>query len=486
MLVAGALLTGACMINAATGRLQLTTISESEEIRLGTQNDEEVVAALGLYEDEELQGLVSEVGDKLAASSERPGLPWTFRVLDEPAVNAFALPGGYVYTTRGLLVHLGSEDELAAVLGHEIGHVTARHGVVQLRKTRVAAASVGVFRVIDPNLRHVGGIAAGTAGLALLKHSRDDEYEADSLGLRYAERAGYDRAATIAVFDVLVRVSQAEAGERVPAWMSTHPEPELRRERVRSMLPPGSEPPPPDPEYLARLAGVVYGPDPRQGYVAGQTFVHPPRGFAIDLPTGWEATHEGPRVMAVSEDEQALLVLTPSEAESAAKALEEFFADGSLERGEGWEGTVSGFPVVSASFSASASDGTLMGLLAFVDYEDGVLALAAMGPAEGWEARSEAIAACFASLRRASAAQLRVEPMRVRPWQTEAETTLASALERRPASIELAELARLNGVDAEATLPAGTWLKWVDGFDPRAAAPAAAPTKDDQASPMKG
>ena len=105
MLVAGALLTGACMINAATGRLQLTTISESEEIRLGTQNDEEVVAALGLYEDEELQGLVSEVGDKLAASSERPGLPWTFRVLDEPAVNAFALPGGYVYTTRGLLVH---------------------------------------------------------------------------------------------------------------------------------------------------------------------------------------------------------------------------------------------------------------------------------------------------------------------------------------------------------------------------------------------
>ena len=123
----------ACSLNAATGRLQLTTISESEEVKLGTETDEEVVAALGLYEHEALEEMVERIGAQLAEKSERPGLPWTFRVLDEPAVNAFAVPGGYVYATRGLLVHLESEDELAAVLGHEIGHVTARHGVVQLR-----------------------------------------------------------------------------------------------------------------------------------------------------------------------------------------------------------------------------------------------------------------------------------------------------------------------------------------------------------------
>lgn len=472
------LLAGACSINAATGRLQLTTISEADEIALGTETDEEVVAAFGLYEDESLQELVTEVGDALAAKSERPGLPWKFRVLDEPAVNAFALPGGYVYATRGLLVHLRSEDELAAVLGHEIGHVTARHGVVQLRKSRVAAASVGVFRVVDPNLRHVGGIAAGTAGLALLKHSRDDEYEADTLGLRYAERAGYDRAATVSVFDVLVGVGKAYEGERVPAWMSTHPEPELRQDRIRSMLPAGAEPPGPEPEYLGHIDGVVYGPDPRQGYVVDQTFVHPEQGFALDLPPQWEIEHDGPQAMATAEDEEALVVLTPSEAESAAKALEDFFADGVLERGEGWEGKVGGFPAVTASFAGGSSNETLMGLVAFVDYGGEVMALLALGTAEHWEAHSDEVATCFASFRSASSKLREVEPMRVRVLETKQDTTLADLRDQRGAAVALPALALLNGVEPGATLPAGTWLKWVEGFNPEAREPSTTPAPD--------
>lgn len=461
VLLGWSLLTGGCSINAATGRLQLTTISESQEIALGTENDEEVVAAFGLYEDEELQALVSRVGESLAASSERPGLPWTFRVLDEPAVNAFALPGGYVYATRGLLVHLSTEDELAAVLGHEIGHVTARHGVVQLRKSRVAAASVGVFRVVDPNLRHVGGIAVGTAGLALLKHSRDDEYEADTLGLRYTERAGYDRAATLSVFDVLVGVSGEEGG--VPEWMSTHPEPELRRERVRSMLPPGTEAPQPDPEYLAHVEGVIYGPDPREGYVQESTFVHPERGFALDLPPQWEVEHEGAQAMATSEDEETLIVLTTWEEGTADEALEKFFADSGLQRGEGWEGEVGGFHAASASFAGGSSSQALMGLVAFVDYEDEVMALLALGTAETWEARTDAVATCFASFRRAPPALRQVEPMRVRLWESDAEGTLGELVERHPAAVEPAALGLLNRVSADQTLPAGTRLKWVVG-----------------------
>lgn len=465
VLLAGVLLAGACSFNQATGRLQLSAISESQEIELGRDNDAEVVAALGLYDDEPLSTLVEEVGATLAAQSERPGLPWTFRVLDDPTVNAFALPGGYVYVTRGLLVHLRSADELAAVLGHEIGHVTARHGVVQLRKTRVAAASVGVFRVVDPNLRHVGGIAASTAGLALLKYSRDDEYEADSLGLRYAGRAGYDPAATVAVFDVLVGVGKVEHAARMPTWLSTHPEPELRRARVESMT--SGEPPGEDPDYLARVDGVIYGQDPRDGFILGSTFAHPREGFAIDLPEGWTASHDGPRAMAFSEDEEALLVLTTTEAESAKTALDEFFADGSMERGETWSGQVGGFSVVSAGFSVSTSDGGLMGLLAFVDYDDQVLAVAAMGPAKGWEARSEAVAASFASFRRAEPALLAVEPMRVRVYELPAATTLLQVQEQQPSAIELPRLALLNGIeDPTASLPAGRLIKRVEGFDP--------------------
>lgn len=475
-LAAALLLAAACSINPATGRLQLTTISQSDEIALGQDNDADVVAALGLYEDERLSSMVEAAGAKLAAQSERPELPWTFRVLDDPTVNAFALPGGWVYVTRGLLVHLHSEDELAAVLGHEIGHVTARHGVVQLRKTRVAAASVGVFRVLDPNLRHVGGIAASTASLALLKYSRDDEYEADGLGLRYMKRAGYAPAATVAVFDVLAGVGRVEKASRVPSWLSTHPEPELRRSRVRSMT--SGEPPGPSATYLARLEGVVYGQDPRAGFLLGSTFAHPREGFALELPLDWKASHEGPRVMAISPDEQALMVLTPTAAESAKAALDQFFADGSITRGEDWMGTIGGFVVASAGFSIPSSEGGLSGLLAFIDYAPGkVLALAAMGPSADWESRGQALANSFASFRPAEPAFLNVEPMRVRLFELPEATTLAALQEARPSAIDLPRLALLNGIeDPNALLPAGTVIERVEGFDPTAAV-GAAPSK---------
>jgi predicted Zn-dependent protease len=380
--------------------------------------------------------------------------------------------------TRGLLVHLASDDELAAVLGHEIGHVTARHGVVQLRKTRVAAASVGVFRIIDPNLRHVGGIAAGTAGLVLLKHGREDELEADDLGLRYTALAGYSPAAAVGVFDVLVGVGRAEPGGRVPSWLSTHPEPEARRRRVQALV--RSEPPGPEPEYLATLDGVVYGEDPRDGVLLGRTFAHPREGFAIDLPEGWKASHDGPQVMAVAPDEAALLVLTPSKAESAGKALEDFFADGSITRGEQWEGAVGGFPVASAGFSIPTSDGGAAGLLAFIDYdEDTVLALAAVGPMRDWAQRLPTVAEAFASFRRADRALRAIEPMRVHLHTLPAATTLATLQERRPSSIDLVHLALLNGIDdPQASLPEGTVVKLVaDGPPASAGAGGAAPSK---------
>ncbi|MCA9709316.1 MAG: M48 family metalloprotease [Myxococcales bacterium] len=461
-LVLAASMAAGCSFNQATGRLQLTTISESEEATLGKEVDAEVVAALGLYDDEALAELVARVGASLAAESERPGLSWTFRVLDDPTVNAFALPGGYVYVTRGLLVHLSSEDELAAVLGHEIGHVTARHGVVQLRKSRVAAASVGVFRVIDPNLRHVGGLAASTAGLALLKHSRDDEYEADALGLRYAERAGFDPAATVDVFDMLTRVSRAEAGQPVPDWLSTHPDPELRRDRVASMT--KGEGPGPERAFLEHLDGVIYGRDPRDGFMVESTFVHPRTGLRVDVPPGWKAAHEGVRLEAWPKDEGARLMLTTIEAESAQAAFDEFFAGGAIERGEQWSGQVGGFSVISAGLAIRSSEVVVMGLVAFVDYDDTVVAMLALGEAEGWEARSEEVATCFASFGRAEAPLRSVEPMRVRVEELAAETTLARLQADRPSVVDLAELSRLNGVDPEQVLPAGTLVRRVEGL----------------------
>jgi predicted Zn-dependent protease len=276
----------------------------------------------------------------------------------------------------------------------------------------------------------------------------------------------------LAVFDVLVGVGRTEAGGRMPSWLSTHPEPELRRQRVQAMVTGAPPEPEPDPDYLAGLDGVIYGEDPRDGLLVEATFAHPRMGFAIDLPAGWKATHDGPQVMAISPDEAALFLLAPTDAESAAAALEAFFADGSITRGEQWNGEVGGFPVASAGFSSSTSNADLSGLIAFVDYDEStVLALAALGPSAKWAERLEAVAVCFASLRRAPRALREVEPMRVRILELPSATTLLGLQDQRPSAIDVPHLALLNGIDdPTATLPAGTLVKRVEGGPPTTSA----------------
>lgn len=461
-----------CSRNPATGRLQFGLVSEDAEVALGRESDVDVRKALGVYEDAQLAATVSRVGAGLAAQSERPELPWSFTVLDEPAVNAFALPGGWVYVTRGLLAHLASEDELAAVLGHEAGHVTARHGVVQLRKQRVAQRSVSVFRVVDPNLRHVGGIAARTAGLALLKHSRDDEHEADDLGFRYVVKGGYDANAITTVFAVLSGLTAADGGEQVPAWLSTHPDPGQRGARMAQKIRDASidrAPVPADPKFLAQLEGLVYGPDPRRGFLIGTTFIHPRRGFQIQLPAGWLAQHDDDRVFAATEDERSVFAMGPSEAKSADQAIGAFFADGRLQRGEDWNGKVAGHHVASSAFSTGSAAGALAGLVAFVDYGGAVTALLAIGDAETWNERLDAVATTFASFREIVAKDMRdVQPMRIVLVTLATPMTLAQAAKAHGSVVEPSALALINHLPPgpESVLEAGRVLKLVRGFNP--------------------
>ena len=206
-----------CAVNPATGKRQLVLISESEEVRLGRENDRAIVAQFGLYDDQELQDYVSRLGRRMAAQSERPDLDWTFRVLDDPLVNAFALPGGYIYITRGILAHFNSEAELASVLGHEIGHVTARHSVNQLSKAQLAQLGLGVGTIVAPEeMDRFGGLAQTGVGLLFLKFGREDERQADDLGLRYLVRTGYDPRPMADVFVTLKRVGASSGGGSNP------------------------------------------------------------------------------------------------------------------------------------------------------------------------------------------------------------------------------------------------------------------------------
>ena len=196
-------LLGGCTLNPATGSRQLNFFGEEAEIEMGREADAEIVASVGLYDDPLLQDYVQDLGMEIAAGSERPGLPWSFKLLDDPSVNAFALPGGYVYVTRGLMTHLGSEAELAATIGHEVGHVTARHGVNQMSKQILASVGLGVASILDEDIARWAYAGQVGLGLLFLHHGRDDERQADDLGLRYAMRAGYDPGQMAELFGVL-------------------------------------------------------------------------------------------------------------------------------------------------------------------------------------------------------------------------------------------------------------------------------------------
>src|SRR5690606_31601808 len=182
-------------------------------------------------ENEALQRYVSDVGLRLAATSERPDLPWQFAVVDDPTPNAFALPGGYIFVTRGLLTLLTSEAELAAVLGHEIGHVTARHSVAQISRAQLAQLGLGLGIVLSPEIAQLGDLLGTGVQLLFLKYGRDDERQSDELGFRYMLDAGYDVDEMDDVFRALLRAGELAGQSALPSWLASHP---TEAERIES------------------------------------------------------------------------------------------------------------------------------------------------------------------------------------------------------------------------------------------------------------
>ena len=192
---------------------------------------------MGVYNDPELQRYVEGIAMRLARASERPNLPWHFAVVDEPAINAFALPGGYIYVTRGILPFLRNEAELAGVLGHEIGHVTARHSAQQYTKATSAGVGITLLSIFVPEARPFQGLTETALGVLFLKYGREDELQADELGVRYTAATGWNPAGVAGMLRTLARLDEADGSRRgVPNWMSTHPAPADRVEKIQAMV----------------------------------------------------------------------------------------------------------------------------------------------------------------------------------------------------------------------------------------------------------
>ncbi len=321
-LAAAALLSTACASNPVTGRREVSLLSEAEEIAIGQRGDAEIRREMGVYRDEELQRYVSGIGERLAAVSHRPTLPWTFTVVDVPAVNAFALPGGYIYVTRGLLAHLGDESELAGVLGHEIGHVTARHASQQY--TRNAGGSIGVLlaSIFVPGVAPFSDLASAGLGTLFLKYGRDDELESDRLGVEYAAKAGWDPDSVPRFLTTLSRLdAMSERG--IPNWLSTHPDPGSRVEKaapVAANQSDGTHERNRD-EFFRRIDGLTFGDDPSEGVVQAHRFLHPDLRIAVDFPEGWAVQNSSEQVVAEREGDKVLMLLRgASEAQGASLA----------------------------------------------------------------------------------------------------------------------------------------------------------------------
>ena len=293
MVLFSLLVTAGCAVNPVTGQQQLMLLSEQDEYRLGSQTDQAVIDQYGVYHDDGLQNYLQGMGRSIAGISHRPGLAWQFKVMDSPVVNAFAAPGGYVYVTRGLLAAINNEAELAGVLGHEIGHVTARHSAQRYSNMMLANIGLSLGQEFMGGYGDMLGTVLETgAGLLFLKFSRDDEREADALGVEYASRSGYD-AGRMADFFTTLRTQPSANGEqdaRLPEFFSTHPSPANRESNVRSMAAtwqsrlPGQNFLVNRQPYLKEIDGLVYGEDPRKGFRQGNWYYLPKFGVKIPIP----------------------------------------------------------------------------------------------------------------------------------------------------------------------------------------------------------
>lgn len=293
LVVAMVAVTMAATVAEATNRLP-NLLSEADEARIGAEQHEQILAEFGgAHDDPALAAYVTSIGRFLALTSERPQVSYTFTVLNSPVVNAFALPGGYVYVTRGLLALAGDEAELAGVLAHEIGHVAARHGSQRITGGVLAQIGLGLLGMLTDS-PELAGIAQLGALAMIQSYSREQEFEADTLGVRYLARAGFDTDAMASFLSKMRALSELDAYEagRQPNsdsgfnLLATHPR---TAERVRRAIQEAgvrrvSQPIIAREIYLNKIDGILYGDDPEQGLVKGRRFIHPVLGFQFEAP----------------------------------------------------------------------------------------------------------------------------------------------------------------------------------------------------------
>jgi len=467
-------LLAACTVNPATGQQQFAALmSPGQESHVGAQEHAKVIKTFGAPRmDDPVQIYVNKIGRRIAEHTERPDVSYKFFVLDSATVNAFALPGGYVYVTRGLLAQANTEAELAAVLAHEIGHITARHSAERYSRGVLAGLGAAVIAAATDSAQ-AAQVANIGSDLYIKSYSRSQESQADELGMRYMHKAGYDIAGMAKFLEGLeaqddLQSRMAGQNGKSFSYFSTHPR---TAERVVQAYNVGAQYPKNAMEqgrgaYLNAIDGVVYGDSARQGFVRGQNFYHPVMGFTLGFPAGFRINNQPAQVIAVSHDGEAAIIFDAVASAGADDPISyianEWMRAEAIADSESIE--INGKKAATASFAGRVNNRPVTIRLVAVSWaRHRFFRLQMSMPQDADAELLEDLKRTTYSLRPMNAREKRdVQPWRLRLVTAKPGDTVQSVAARQPfSSFQEDRFRVLNGMKPGEALQTGRPYKWV-------------------------
>lgn len=467
-------------INPLTGRKRAYAYTWQEEIKLGKEADVEITQQYGLYNDAKLATYVDKIGQdvlsksdlrKEGAKAEFQNTPFTFRLLDSPVVNAFALPGGYVYITRGLLAHINNEAQLAVVIGHEIGHVAGRHHSKRALQQKAGQVALMGGAVLGEQLLGIPGqdiaqLGSQASALLFLSYSRDDETESDVVGVEYAAKDGYKASEASEFFVSLKRIGEQYG--KIPSHLSSHPDPGDREKNMiklsnewkakgfeQTKVEQGS--------YKERINGILVGENPRNGFVEGSNFYHPDLKFYFGIPNGWNLINEPSRVILVDKDQKGVLVIQANDKSvSPQVVVQQFLQQEGVQTLSQNEVTINGFKAYQSTATITTQEGNLGVFFAAILYDGLVYQFLGYSDIAQFGAYQPYFLEPFQKFNRLTDnSKLGVQPTRLKLVKTtEANKAFNSYLTQPlPIGTKALDWAIMNQVKLDELIPSGTLLK---------------------------
>ena len=474
-------LCAACATNPVTGKRELSFMSPERERALGAQEAEKVAAQIGLVDDAELTAYVDSIGQRLVGNVHKrlvegvapPTEEYHFAVADMPEPNAFALPGGWIYVSRGLLSIANSEAEVANVVAHEIGHVVARHSAQRYTRQVVTgvgsvAATIGAAVLLGGDAGQTVGQLSQALGAGLIaSYGRDQERQSDEVGQALAADTGYDPAAMAEFFRALEREEIRLTGtKRLPSWLDSHP---VTSERIASSterssrlrVTPNPEVPKGPESFLAKLEGLLVGPNPAEGVFQDRRFLHPGFNFTMEFPEGWQLANQKVAVLGVAPNQEAIVALEGQPGTDPRAAAAEFAQKSGVTLQGGRELRIGGFDAYHAVAEASAQSGARIAVdLTWIAQPEVMFRITGQTLAENFrtfEPRFRATAESVRALTRTERASIKAK--RIHLVRAKSGETLAALSRRTQNAWSVEETASANAISESARLTGGRLVK---------------------------